>query len=188
MPARNNGGGGGGRTFGLTSNNNTRMSRGSFRRRGGGGPSSRGGGNSNAAGPSRDREAVAAAGASLMKGIQDGTSAEDRFKETAMREEIDAKMGFERLEVGPPREAWLVNMHPTLLPPNPADDGGGHPTGKAAVDFYFIEDDASSFKVTVQYCPYVLLGCRPGTESIVEEWLKRKFEGLIINIERQRKE
>lgn len=40
-----------------------------------------------------------------MKGIQDGTSAEDRFKETAMRDEIDAKMGFERMEVGPPREA-----------------------------------------------------------------------------------
>lgn len=105
-----------------------------------------------------------------------------------MRDEIDAKMGFERLEAGPSREAWLVNMHPTLLPPNPADEGGGHPTGKSAVDFYFIEDDASSFKVTVQYHPYVLLGCRAGTESIVEEWLKRKFEGLITSIERKRKE
>ncbi|PWN28583.1 putative POL2-DNA polymerase epsilon, calytic subunit A [Jaminaea rosea] len=199
MPSRSNSrnGAGGGRTFGLTSSgSNTRMSRGTFRRRGGGGGSTRGGANGagpsrsggSSAGPSYNREAVAAAGASLMKGIQDGTSAEDRFKETAMRDEIDAKMGSERMEVGPPREAWLVNMHPTLLPPNPADDGGGHATGKAAVDFYFIEDDASSFKVTVQYCPYVLLGCKPGTESIVEEWLKRKFEGLIINIERQRKE
>ncbi|CAO1637695.1 unnamed protein product [Parajaminaea phylloscopi] len=172
----------GSKTFGLTSGgSNTRASRGTFKRRGGG-PSRAG------SGSDAHRDAVQAAGASLTKGVQDGTSAEERFRQTAMRDEIDAKMGFERLEAGPSREAWLVNMHPTLLPPNPADDGGGHPTGKSAVDFYFIEDDASSFKVTVQYHPYVLLGCKGGTESIVEEWLKRKFAGLIITIERKRKE
>ncbi|CAO1633464.1 unnamed protein product [Jaminaea pallidilutea] len=189
MPSRKGSGSGfrnGGRTFGLTSSN-TRASRGTFRKRGGGSGSSRGGGTSG--GHSQyNREAVAAAGAALTKGLEDGTSAEERFQQTAMRDEIDAKMGFERLEAGPSRQAWLVNMHPTLLPPNPNDEGGSHPSGKAAVDFYFIEDDASSFKITVQYHPYVLLGCRGGTESLVEEWLKRKFEGQILSIERKQRE
>lgn len=172
----------GGKTFGLASSGrNPRASRGTFRRRGGG---------ISRSSSSNDiqRSAVHAAGANLTRGVQDSTSAEERFRQTVMRDEIDTKLGFERLEAGPSREAWLVNMHPTLLPPNQGDEGGGHVTGKSAVDFYFIEDDASSFKVTVQYQPYVLLGCRTGTENIVDEWLKRKFEGLIITIERQCKE
>ncbi|MCO5602895.1 hypothetical protein L7F22_057034 [Adiantum nelumboides] len=44
------------------------------------------------------------------------------------------------------------------------------------------------FKVTVPYAPYFLVGCRPNTESHVEEWIKRKFEGLVTSLERLRKE
>lgn len=39
------------------------------------------------------------------------------------------------------------------------------------------------FKVTIVYQPYFLVGCYPGTESVVEEWLKRRFEGLVHSVE-----
>lgn len=122
--------------------------------------------------------------ASLTTAADQSTINEDRFAETAMRDEIDSRLGFERLESGSTKQAWLVNMHPTLIP----DPDGISPSGKSAVDFYFIQDDSSSFKVTLQFQPYFLIGCRPSTESTVEEWLKRKYESKISKIERQRKE
>lgn len=73
----------------------------------------------------------------------------------------------------------MVNMHPTLLPDET------HPTGRSGVDYYFVQDDASMFKVTVVYQPYFLLGCYQGTESVVEEWLLRKFEGVLHSIDRK---
>lgn len=34
------------------------------------------------------------------------------------------------------------------------------PSGKAAVDFYFIQDDGGMFKCTLQYEPYFYIGCK----------------------------
>lgn len=62
-----------------------------------------------------------------------------------------------------------------------------HPGGLAAVDYYFIQDDGGSFKVSIPYEPYFYLTCRGGTESIVEEWLLKRYEGIIIRIEREKK-
>ena len=104
---------------------------------------------------------------------------EERFAAVRKHDEIDEKMGFFRLEQGETRQAWMVNMHPTLLP----DDA--HPSGRSGVDYYFIQDDTSMFKVTAVYQPYFLLGCYPGTESLVEEWLRRRFEGVLHSVERK---
>jgi DNA polymerase epsilon subunit 1 len=62
-----------------------------------------------------------------------------------------------------------------------------HPSGRAAVDFYFIQDDGSSFKATVPFEPYFFVGCRAGTETQVEEWLLKRYEGLVIRAERRKK-
>lgn len=35
-----------------------------------------------------------------------------------------------------------------------------HPGGLAAVDYYFIQDDGGSFKVSISYEPYFYLTCR----------------------------
>ena len=35
-----------------------------------------------------------------------------------------------------------------------------HPSGRAAVDFYFIENDGSMFKTTFQYEPYFCISCK----------------------------
>jgi len=34
------------------------------------------------------------------------------------------------------------------------------PSGKAAVDYYFIQDDGGMFKCTFQYEPYFLIACK----------------------------
>jgi hypothetical protein len=62
-----------------------------------------------------------------------------------------------------------------------------HVGGKAAVDFYFIQDDGGSFKATVPFEPYFFVGCRAGSETQVEEWLIKKYEGLVIRTERRKK-
>jgi DNA polymerase epsilon subunit 1 len=168
-----------GKTFGLTSSYNTRE-RGSFNRRGRGGFNSARG-----AFKTQDQQD---ASAKLVKGaFDDGTSAEDRFREAAAQDEIDAKMGFERLDQGPSREAWLVNMHPTIIADSPLA-GPIHSSGRSAVDFYFIQDDASMFKVTIPYQPYFLVGCRPGTEGYVEDFLRRKYEATIATTSREQRE
>jgi DNA polymerase epsilon subunit 1 len=174
----------GGKTFGLTSSSG--RGRGTFKRRGRGGGGHTGT-HSDFTSKSKNPDQQKAT-ASLVKGaFDDATSAEDRFREAAAQDEIDAKMGFERLDQGESKEAWLVNMHPTIMVDS-SPDGPLHASGKSAVDYYFIQDDASMFKVTISYQPYFLVGCRNGTEGIVEDWLRRKYEGLIATTSREAKE
>lgn len=42
----------------------------------------------------------------------DGTRQEERFEEIQVRNDVDAKLGFIKLEEGPKKEGWLINMHP----------------------------------------------------------------------------
>ena len=62
------------------------------------------------------------------------------------------------------------------------------PGGRAAVDYYFIEEDGGTFKATVEYDPYFLVAVKRGSEAEVEEWIKRKFEGAIKSVRRVEKE
>ena len=73
-------------------------------------------------------------------------------------------------------------MHSTTI------EDEDNPSGKAGVDFYFIEDDGGTFKATIEYQPYFLIAVKRGREAEVEEWTKRKFEGLIKNVKRVDKE
>ncbi|CAL1710904.1 unnamed protein product [Somion occarium] len=112
----------------------------------------------------------------------DGTQLTERFEQVRLQDEIDEKLGFPRIQEGAVREGWLINMHPTLV--KDAD----WPGGKAAVDFFFIQDDGGSFKCTFQYEPYFYIACKSGMESTIEEWLLKKYEGAICRITRERKE
>jgi DNA polymerase epsilon subunit 1 len=96
-------------TFGLVSSRrggargSYRGSNTSFRGRGRGrgrGAGGSGGGDTPAPAPLRD---------------EDGTALEERFERTRVDDEVDEKLGFERIAEGPPREGWLVNMHPVSL-------------------------------------------------------------------------
>ncbi|KAF7310481.1 DNA polymerase epsilon catalytic subunit [Mycena chlorophos] len=157
--------------------------RGSFRGQRGGGGSvhfrggrgrGRGRGGSNANG-----------GEGAPRRDDDGSQLAEKFEEVRLSDEVDEKLGFGRVQEGLQKEGWLVNMHPTLV------KDAEWPSGKAAVDFYFIQDDGGMFKCTYQYEPYFYISCkarRNGTETTIEEWLNKKYEGLICRITREWKE
>ncbi|GAA6015444.1 hypothetical protein JCM8202_002471 [Rhodotorula sphaerocarpa] len=144
-------------------------SRGSWRGRGGRG---RGGGRGGYGQPP---------GAGI-KTATEGTKEEDRVEDAKMWDELDQNLGFPKFQEGPSRQGWLVNMKETLVP----DELKG--SGKAGVDYYFIQDDGGMFKATIAYEPYFYIATRSGQEGAVEEWLMRKYEDLITTVKRVRKE
>ncbi|KAF7327720.1 DNA polymerase epsilon catalytic subunit [Mycena kentingensis (nom. inval.)] len=160
-------------SFGLAS-----RSRGGFRgQRGGGSVHFRGG-----RGRGRGRGGSNANGEGAPRRDDDGTQLAERFEEVRVYDEVDEKLGFGRVQEGLKKEGWLVNMHPTLV------KDAEWPSGKAAVDFYFIQDDGGLFKCTYQYEPYFYIACKNGTETIIEEWLVKKYEGLVVRVTREWKE
>ncbi|KAJ2957645.1 hypothetical protein NQZ79_g6638 [Umbelopsis isabellina] len=107
---------------------------------------------------------------------------DQRFEDIKIRDEIDARLGFERYQEGPEKLGWLINMHSTVV------KDSEWPGGRAAVDYYFIADSGETFKTTLLYDPYFYIGCKPGTETEIEEYLRRRFENVIEKINRVRKE
>lgn len=91
-------------------------------------------------------------------------------------------MGFARYDSGRIKVGWLINMHSTTI------EDEGIPGGRAGVDYYFLEEDGSSFKATVEYDPYFLIAVRKGKEAEAEEWCRRKFEGVVKGVKRIEKE
>lgn len=110
------------------------------------------------------------------------TSNNERIEATRLGNKIDEAQGFERFEAGKKREGWLINMHSTSI------EDSKVPGGRAAVDFYFINDDGDSFKASVEYQPYFLIAVKKGKEPEVEEFVKRGYEGLVVGVERVEKE
>ncbi|KAG8951372.1 DNA polymerase epsilon catalytic subunit [Tulasnella sp. 424] len=117
-----------------------------------------------------------------LERADDATQGEDKFEDVRLRDEIDEKLGFTRFAEGSPRDGWLVNMHPTLV----KDDE--IPQGVSAVDYYFIQDDGGMFKATMLYEPYFFISCKSGTEATVEEYLMKRYEGVLHRIVRIKKE
>jgi hypothetical protein len=56
------------------------------------------------------------------------------------------------------------------------------------MDYYFLDGVGGSFKATLLYDPYFLIAVKPGMEGEVEEWTRRKFEGLVKKASRVLKE
>jgi len=42
---------------------------------------------------------------------EDGTQLAERFERVILNDEVDERLGFERVDQGPRREGWLINMH-----------------------------------------------------------------------------
>ena len=103
-------------------------------------------------------------------------SIEAQFAAVIHRDVIDAKMGFSRYVQGTPKKGWLVNIQPTIL------DDGVSPLGRSGVELYFLEDDGDYFKATVLYEPYFYVVCKSGTETDVEEYIKRKYRPQLLAI------
>ncbi|KAK5661819.1 hypothetical protein OQA88_9921 [Cercophora sp. LCS_1] len=115
----------------------------------------------------------------------EATSIDEKWERTALAHRIDENMGFARYDAGRKREGWLVNVQPTSID-DPRVPGGG---GRAALDCYFIEEDGSTFKATVEYEPYFVIACRKGHEGEVEEWCKRvPGDGVVKTVRKLEKE
>ena len=112
----------------------------------------------------------------------ESTSLDERIQATRLAHSVDERMGFARYESGRKKVGWLCNMHSTSV------EDSKVPGGRAAVDYYFLEEDGGTFKATVEYDPYFLIAVRRGKEAEVEEWIRRKLEGGIKNVKRIEKE
>ena len=112
----------------------------------------------------------------------EATSQDEKIQAARVANTIDESMGFSRYDSGKKKVGWLINMHSTTL------EDENVPGGRAGVEYYFLEDDGGSFKATVEYDPYFLIAVRKGKEPEVEEWCRRKFEGLIKSVKRIEKE
>ncbi|KAI9016029.1 putative POL2-DNA polymerase epsilon, calytic subunit A [Hyaloraphidium curvatum] len=135
--------------------------------------------------PPREAEDGANTAAISEGGYRDDfgdSAAVDRLEEIRQIDAMDLKMGFGRYSDGPERLGWLVNMHPTTV----TDKDGSN--SRAALDLYFLEDSGERFKATVLYEPYILLCCKENTEADIEDYLRRKFDRLIVKMTRIKKE
>ena len=112
----------------------------------------------------------------------EGTSQDEKAQATRLAHAIDESMGFNRYDSGKKKIGWLCNMHSTTIEDEKV------PGGLAGVDFFFLEDDGGTFKATLRYDPYFLIAVRKGKEAEVEEWCRRRFEGLVKDIKRVEKE
>ncbi|KAF1988280.1 DUF1744-domain-containing protein [Aulographum hederae CBS 113979] len=112
----------------------------------------------------------------------EATSQNEKIESTRLAHSIDESMGFARFDAGKKKIGWLCNMRSTSV------EDENIPGGRAGVDFYFIEEEGTTFKATVEYDPYFLVAVKRGREPDVEEWCKRAFEGLVKKIDRVEKE
>ncbi|KAH8693014.1 DNA polymerase epsilon catalytic subunit A [Talaromyces proteolyticus] len=112
----------------------------------------------------------------------EATSQDEKFEFIRRANTIDESMGFPRYESGEKRAGWLINMHSTSV------EDSNITSGRAGVDFYFLEDDGGSFKATVEYDPYFLIAAKGGRESEVEEWCRRTLDGVVKGVQRVIKE
>lgn len=110
------------------------------------------------------------------------TSQDEKIQATQLAHSIDESMGFPRYDSGKKKTGWLCNMHSTSI------EDEKNPNGRAGVDYYFLEDDGSTFKATLEYDPYFLIAVRKGYEVEVEEWCCKYFEGLLKGVKRVEKE
>ena len=144
-------------------------------------PDRRYGSNFRSAKPSFNSRRTKTVEASTLR-ASEVTSQDEKVQATRFAHAIDETMGFARYDSGKKKTGWLCNMHSTTL------EDGKIPGGRAGVDYYFLEEDGGTFKATVEYDPYFLIAVRKGKEADVEEWCRRKFEGLVKGVKRIEKE
>jgi DNA polymerase epsilon subunit 1 len=108
------------------------------------------------------------------KSGSEATSADEKREAVKLAHSIDEAQGFPRYDSGKKRVGWLVNLHSTTI------EDEKIPDGRAGLDCYFIEEDGSTFKATLEYDPYFLVAVKRGHEPEAEEWLKRAPGGGVV--------
>ncbi|CAB4064926.1 POLE [Lepeophtheirus salmonis] len=112
---------------------------------------------------------------------EDENKTDYRLRESKENDAIDSKYGFVRISEYTERVGFLMNMHSTEI----LDDDKRL---IAAVDYYFIEEDGTRFKVSVSFKPYFYVKVRNGLLQETTAFLSKKYGGVISSIEQVRKE
>jgi DNA polymerase epsilon subunit 1 len=115
-----------------------------------------------------------------QKRMKDDLSA-SRLLRSQKSDAIDAKFGYERHKEPFVRTGWLINMHPNDV----------HDDQKrlvSSVDFFFVEEDGSRFKVSFPYQPYFYIQTKPDTEKEVVAYYSKRFAGRIAGMDLVEKE
>ncbi|XP_011882583.1 PREDICTED: DNA polymerase epsilon catalytic subunit A [Vollenhovia emeryi] len=110
-----------------------------------------------------------------------GENALGRLLEIKEDIRIDGVYGFRRVTDARERIGFLLNMHATEI----VEDDKRLLSG---VDYYFIEEDATRFKVSLPYSPYFYVLCRKDTFEEVSTFLSKKYAGTLTKIETVYKE
>ncbi|KAF9436997.1 DNA polymerase epsilon catalytic subunit [Entomortierella beljakovae] len=171
------------KTFGLMPSSN-RGGAGMKGRGGRGGGGGGGGGRAYRSPASQSGQTVSAGTSATSTAVagDEGTYVEQRFEDASLQDEIDERLGFFRFQEGPDKLGWLINQHATIV----RDEDW--PSGRAAIDYYFIQDDGDMFKTTLKYSPYFYIASKVGHEADVEEYIRRRFENTVEKMTRVQKE
>ncbi|XP_011332677.2 DNA polymerase epsilon catalytic subunit A isoform X4 [Ooceraea biroi] len=110
-----------------------------------------------------------------------GDNALGRLLEIKEDIRIDGVYGFRRVTDSKERVGFLLNMHATEI----VEDDKRMLSG---VDYYFIEEDATRFKISLPYSPYFYILCRKNTFEEVSTFLSKKYTGVLAKIETLYKE
>uniref|UniRef100_A0A6P7GFS4 DNA polymerase epsilon catalytic subunit n=1 Tax=Diabrotica virgifera virgifera TaxID=50390 RepID=A0A6P7GFS4_DIAVI len=103
-------------------------------------------------------------------------SSEFRIRQVIENDAIDAKYGFERIKNQQERTGFLLNMHSTEV----LDEDKRL---FAAVDYYFMEEDGTRFKVSYPFMPYFYVLTHRELLQEVIEFLTKKFTGVIAKVD-----
>ncbi|CAG9856188.1 unnamed protein product [Phyllotreta striolata] len=103
-------------------------------------------------------------------------SSEYRIRQVFENEAIDLKYGFEKIKDQNERTGFLLNMHSTEI----IDEDKRL---CAAVDYYFMEEDGTRFKVSYPFMPYFYVLTQRELLQEVVEFLSKKYTGTIARVE-----
>ncbi|KAF6729488.1 DNA polymerase epsilon catalytic subunit A [Oryzias melastigma] len=103
-------------------------------------------------------------------------SALKRLERSQFTDDMDARFGFDRMKEPGEKTGWLINMHPTEI----LDEDKRM---ISAVDYYFIQEDGSRFKVALPFKPYFYIATKKNCEREVISYLSKKFQGKVSKLE-----
>ncbi|KAG7199297.1 hypothetical protein KM043_018152 [Ampulex compressa] len=111
-----------------------------------------------------------------QEGNPAGDSSVGRLNQVNENIRVDGLYGFHRVNDVKERVGFLINMHATEI----MEDDKRLLSG---VDYYFLEEDCTRFKISLPYNPYFYILCRKDTFEEVSTFLYKKYTGVLLRIE-----
>nr|CAD7454365.1 unnamed protein product [Timema tahoe] len=108
-------------------------------------------------------------------------TSELRLRESLENDVTDAKYGFRRVADHLERTGFLINMHTTEI----LDEDKRL---ISAMDYYFIQEDDTRFKVSLPFKPYFYILTKKDCTQEVSAYLTKKFSGSLTKAEVMTKE